>query len=50
MLGKDQIVICMRIYYVLGDGFVLIGLFFRFMDKKFELFCVKKLVVIFCDK
>lgn len=50
MPGKDQTAICMRIHHALGDGFALIGLFARLMDKKPELLRVKKPVVTPCDK
>lgn len=50
MPGKDQTAICMRIHHALGDGFALIGLFARLMDKKPELLRVEKPVVTPCDK
>lgn len=50
MPGKDQTAICMRIHHAIGDGFALIGLFARLMDKKPELLRVKKPVVTPCDK
>jgi len=50
MPGKDQTAICMRIHHALGDGFALIGLFSRLMDKKPELLRVKKPVATPCDK
>ena len=48
--GKDQTAICMRIHHAIGDGFALVGLFARLMDKKPELLGVKKPVVTPCDK
>lgn len=48
--GKDQTAICMRIHHAIGDGFALIGLFARLMDKKPELLRVKKPVATPCDK
>jgi len=48
--GKDQTAICMRIHHAIGDGFALIGLFARLMDKKPELLRVKKPVPTPCDK
>ena len=48
--GKDQTAICMRIHHAIGDGFALIGLFSRLMDKKPELLRVKKPVSTPCDK
>lgn len=50
MPGKDQTAICMRIHHAIGDGFALIGLFARLMDKKPELLRVKKPVATPCDK
>ena len=50
MPGKDQTAICMRIHHALGDGFALIGLLSRLMDKKPELLRVKKPVATPCDK
>lgn len=50
MLGKDRTAICMRIHHALGDGFALIGVLSRLMDKKPELLRVKKPVVTPCDK
>lgn len=48
--GKDQTAICMRIHHAIGDGFALVGLFSRLMDKKPELLRVKKPVATPCDK
>ena len=50
MEGKDQTAICMRIHHAIGDGFALVGLFSRLMDKKPELLRVKKPVATPCDK
>ena len=50
MPGKDQTAICMRIHHALGDGFALIALLSRIMDKKPELLRVKKPVATPCDK
>ena len=48
--GKDQTAICIRIHHAIGDGFAMIGLFARLMDKKPELLRVKKPVATPCDK
>lgn len=49
-MGKEQFGVCMRIHHAIGDGFSMVGLFSRMVDKKPELLRVQKPVPTPCDK
>lgn len=49
-MEKEQFAACIRIHHSLGDGFALVGLIARMVDRKPELLRVQKPVATPCDK
>ncbi|KAK3752745.1 hypothetical protein QZH41_018701 [Actinostola sp. cb2023] len=49
-MEKEQFAACVRIHHILGDGFALVGLIARIVDRKPELLRVQKPVATPCDK
>lgn len=49
-MEKEQFAACIRIHHSLGDGFALVGLISRIVDRKPELLRVQKPVATPCDK
>jgi len=49
-MDKEQFATCIRIHHSLGDGFALVGLIARIVDRKPELLRVQKPVATPCDK
>ncbi|XP_001633379.2 putative diacyglycerol O-acyltransferase MT1809 [Nematostella vectensis] len=48
--SKEKFAICIRIHHALGDGFALVGLIARLVDRKPELLRVQKPVPTPCEK